>query len=100
MDHALSGGFRYALLHSIRLVNNLAERFSEVWRPVVRFDVRQRVALIGAVAIFVGMGVFPPWTYTFSYPGSKQAKPAGYAAIWSPPPAEKNSPAFGIKLDA
>jgi len=54
--------------------------------------------MTGGIVIIL-MGVFPPFTYTFSLLSTNQSKPAGYSLIISPPKPEKDAPAYGIRLD-
>jgi len=64
------------------------------------FNPKQLRILIAAGVIFVAIGLFPPWTYTFDAQSIHSEKPAGYALIVSPPgPEETGSPAFGVRLD-
>lgn len=55
--------------------------------------------LIGAVVIFAGMGLFPPWTYTFDAPSIHRVKPAGYKLIVAPPNSEHEDSRCGVQLD-
>ena len=63
------------------------------------FNPKQLRILLAAGVIFVAMGIFPPWTYTLDAQSIHHEKPAGYAFIVSPPNPEKDSPAFGVRLD-
>ena len=55
--------------------------------------------VIASAAIFIAMGVFPPWIYTLDAESIHREKPAGYALIIAPPPPERKAPAFGVRLD-
>uniref|UniRef100_E6QNX5 Uncharacterized protein n=1 Tax=mine drainage metagenome TaxID=410659 RepID=E6QNX5_9ZZZZ len=65
------------------------------------FNPKQLRVLIAASVIFVIMGIFPPWTYTFDGESIHSEKPAGYGLIISPPKPEQGNgyPAYGIRLD-
>jgi len=63
------------------------------------FDPKQIRILIVAGAIFVGMGLFPPWTHTFNAESGHHEKPAGYALIVAPPKPEFHKAFFGVRLD-
>lgn len=60
---------------------------------------KQLRILIAGVVIFVAIGLFPPWTYTFNAESIPSEKPAGYALIVSPPNPEQAVPVFGVRLD-
>lgn len=58
----------------------------------------------GIKGVLVAFGflmlLFPPWTNTFTRPGSAVAKsPAGYGFIFSPPQPQYEGPVFGVELD-
>jgi hypothetical protein len=55
--------------------------------------------VIASAAIFIAMGLSPPWTYTLDIQSIHREKPAGYALIIAPPTPEKDAPAFGVRLD-
>jgi hypothetical protein len=55
--------------------------------------------LIASAALFIAMGLFPPWTYTFDYQSAHSEKPAGYSMIIVPPASEEDSPLYGVHLD-
>jgi hypothetical protein len=67
-----------------------------------RFLEAKVVVVVGAMALFTAMGVFPPWIYTLtesarSYSMSQQ-KPIGYAFIFTGPkldPADSG----GVHID-
>lgn len=65
------------------------------------FNPKQLRVLIAASVIFVIMGIFPPWTYTFNGESIHSEKPAGYELIISPPKPERGNgdPESGIRLD-
>lgn len=60
---------------------------------------KQLRVLIAASVIFVIMGIFPPWTYTFDWGSTHSEKSAGYGLIVSPPNPEQDGPSFGVRLD-
>jgi hypothetical protein len=62
-------------------------------------NLKQKRILIASVLIFIAMGLYPPWTYTFSSTLRHSEKPAGYGLIVAPPAPEKNAPAWGVSLD-
>jgi hypothetical protein len=62
-------------------------------------NLKQIRILIAAGVIFIAMGTFPPWTYTLDLESVHREKPAGYALIVSPPPPEKDAPAYGVQID-
>lgn len=53
---------------------------------------KQLVALVGSVALFLLLELFPPWRYEYAYGASAQAPsgqhrcPAGYSFVSHPPP--------------
>ncbi|MDO8803522.1 MAG: hypothetical protein Q7R35_03740 [Elusimicrobiota bacterium] len=60
----------------------------------------QRKLIWAALVTLAIMGSVPPWTYTFMGPqGNYSETPAGYSFIVSPPPKQKDSVFFGVKLD-
>jgi hypothetical protein len=60
---------------------------------------RRRVGILGLL-LFVGMGLCPPWVYTFSAPGATTTtKPAGYDLLFDPPEPEWDSPRTGVRID-
>ena len=62
-------------------------------------NAKRRKLIIAALAAIVLMGVFPPWTYTFTYQFAASSRPAGYSFILTPPPREQDTPVYGIVLD-
>lgn len=47
---------------------------------------KQLVALWIGIALFVGVGLYPPWVYTVqSVQGVASKNPASYAPLWAPP---------------
>ena len=64
------------------------------------FDSKQIRILIAAGVIFVGMGLFPPWTYTLDAESIHRERPAGYELIFDPPRPEYLSKDYGgVRLD-
>ncbi|MBW4056822.1 MAG: hypothetical protein HIU83_15770 [Proteobacteria bacterium] len=62
---------------------------------------RQRKLVMVGVILFILMGVFPPWMYTFDAQTVHSEKPAGYALIFSPPLTEyPENVRFGVKIDS
>ena len=60
----------------------------------------QRKLIWAALLTLAIMGSFPPWTYTFMGPqGNYSETPAGYSFIASPPPKQKDTVFYGVKLD-
>jgi hypothetical protein len=43
------------------------------------------IVLSVALLLAVGMGVYPPWVVSFSYPSGSVGYSAGYGFIFSPP---------------
>lgn len=68
---------------------------------IMTFNPKQLRVLIAASVIFVIMGIFPPWTYTFNGESIHSEKPAGYGLIISPPKPEQDDGylSYGIRLD-
>ncbi|MCF8051403.1 MAG: hypothetical protein K9L59_09220 [Desulfobacterales bacterium] len=60
---------------------------------------KQVKVVIASAAIFIAMGLCPPWTYTLDSESIHREKPAGYALIIAPPAPERKAPAFGVRLD-
>ena len=68
---------------------------------------QKAVILIGVVIILV-MGIFPPWIYVYHRAVSMSGKgvdifsekSAGYVLVFKPPPPEKESEPYGIRLDS
>ena len=60
---------------------------------------KQIKILIISAAMFVIMGIFPPWTYTFDHRSTHSEKPAGYALITEPPDPEEYNMQYGVRLD-
>jgi hypothetical protein len=63
------------------------------------FNSKQIKILIIAAAIFVLMGIFPPWIYTFDNRSIHSENPAGYALISEPPDPEEYKVQYGVRLD-
>jgi hypothetical protein len=74
----------------------------------------QRVIILVGIVLIVGIGIYPPWTYTFTSKTIYKEEPAGYAFIASPPqlPTDAHmtgrspravivlpSPGYGLKID-
>lgn len=55
----------------------------------------QRLILVLGVAVFLVMGVYPPWE--FGYPKGYPSEPTGYGPIWSPPDAKSGR--FHARID-
>ena len=60
---------------------------------------KQKTIVTIGVAVVILMGLFPPWTYTFSHNPSISKEPAVYGFILEPPKKKKNSVSFGLELD-
>ena len=61
---------------------------------------KQIKIVIISTALFIGMGLYPPWVNTFDAKTTHSEKPAGYALIVQPPKPEKDSYPYGVRLDA
>lgn len=61
----------------------------------MRLNTKQLRIVLVSIAIFIAMGLYPPWIHTLNL----REKPAGYALIFSPPKPEKDSLSFGVRLD-
>ena len=59
----------------------------------------QRKILIGGLLVFLFLGLFPPWVYTFNAQSVHAERPAYYAFIALPPNPERDAPAFGVSID-
>jgi hypothetical protein len=47
---------------------------------------RAKIVVLSVALLFVvGMGVYPPWVVSFSYPSGSVAYSAGYGFILAPP---------------
>jgi len=64
-----------------------------------RLNSQQRKIVVISIAIFVLIGLFPPWVYTFKHKDTYSAKSAGYAFIAVAPPPEQDTLAHGVKID-
>jgi hypothetical protein len=66
-------------------------------------DSRRRKTLGVGFALFVLMGLFPPWEYTFNAEWQgvpiASSRPAGYALIFLPPKPLGSSYVHGVRLD-
>lgn len=62
-------------------------------------NIQKIIIIIGALSIII-LCLFPPWIYTFNGMGIHSEKPAGYAFIIHPPSPEKDTVAFGVRIDA
>jgi len=60
---------------------------------------KQLKIVIASAAIFIAMGLYPPWIYTFDARSIHSENPAGYGLIVDPPKPEKVKPRFGVRLD-
>lgn len=60
--------------------------------------VQINVLWIGLAALVL-VGLFPPWTQTFSANGIKSEKPIGYSLVLSPPAPEDEAVIYGVKID-
>lgn len=70
-----------------------------LWRALGRcFNSSCPVVLFG-LFVFVMFGLFPPWLYTFAYPGGHSERDAGYRFILRPPAPANTSPVHGVRLD-
>jgi hypothetical protein len=63
------------------------------------FNSKQMKIFIVSAAIFVVMGAFPPWIYTFDNRSIHSENPAGYALITEPPDPEEYKVQYGVRLD-
>jgi hypothetical protein len=61
-------------------------------------NIQKIIIIIGALSIIL-LCLFPPWIRTFSLMGIHSEKPAGYAFIVDPPAPEKDTGAFGVRID-
>lgn len=59
----------------------------------------RRIVIFAGLAIIVLMGLFPPWTFTFTSQGIYSEEPGGYFSIVSPPTKKEDSPRHGVKID-
>lgn len=60
---------------------------------------KRRKLTIAALTAIVLMGVFPPWTSTFTFKFVDSRRPAGYSFILTPPLPEKSARVHGVVLD-
>ena len=59
----------------------------------------QRKILIIAAFIYIIMGLFPPWVYTYDFRTMHSENPAGYALIFDPPWPDGNNEGYGVRID-
>lgn len=62
-------------------------------------NLQKIIVIIGALSVIL-LCLFPPWIRTFNGMGIHSEKPAGYALISQPPSPEKDTVAFGVRIDA
>ena len=64
------------------------------------FNKKQKTILIIGVAIIILMGLFPPWTCTYTYESESSKTSSGYAFIANPPKVRGFTfGTFGFELD-
>lgn len=59
----------------------------------------QRKILMGGLLLFLFLGLFPPWVYTFNYQSVHAERPAHYAFIAWPPEPKMGGFAHGVAID-
>ena len=61
---------------------------------------KQLKILILSIALFIVIGLYPPWIYTFNAKSIHSEKPAEYALIIEPPePEDYNNVRYGVRMD-
>ena len=59
----------------------------------------QRKIIVLSITMYIVMGLFPPWVYTFDNKSTHTENPAGYAIIFNPPWAEGDERRHGVHVD-
>jgi len=50
--------------------------------------------------MYIFMGLFPPWVYTFDFKSTHSENPAGYSIIFDPPwPEDDVDRGYGVHID-
>jgi hypothetical protein len=60
---------------------------------------RRKIIVVASAAVFLLVGLFPPWVQTFDLNSTHTRTAAGYAFIMSPPAPAEYSYSIGIQLD-
>lgn|ERR1022692_1457317 len=60
---------------------------------------RRKIIVVASAAVFLLVGLFPPWVQTFDLNSTHTRTTAGYSFIMSPPPPTEYSYSIGIQLD-
>lgn len=65
----------------------------------MKLNSKQTKVLIISIAIFILMGLYPPWVYTYNNGSVHSEKPAEYELITEPPYPELERVQYGVHLD-
>lgn len=64
---------------------------------------KQKIFLWVGILALGGMGLYPPWSETFSAQmhgqGGSSVTPLGYNLLFSPPQKPHTSPLYGVRID-